>query len=400
MYRYNVLLWLRVIGVSAFLLFLTACQFSEPGNAELAFAGGQAEDAPPTATSTPTKAPEVVEDRPAVVDPTATPTITPTPLPQIINPLTGLPLEDPSVLCQRPLLVSVSNFPVSSRPQSGLSTAAMVWETFIGEGMTRLLAVFYGDYASHLREILNNRLVEGSLDGFVIGPVRSGRVVYEDIKTLFVGSRLVTAGASGEVAKQLTNRSNVFGSDPDDINSAGMDLDDLGGWEDCPIDPMAYETLVFGTQPPSGGETAPFVRIVYNHLNQIGWTYDPERGVYLRSQDLADGTGDLVPTTDRLTGEQLGFENVVVMWAQHRFVTPTIIEMALVYVENRKGLLFRDGNVYEILWSTRKGQLTIHDRAGELVPLKPGATFFEVVSWESTWRPQERIVRYHNPPMK
>ena len=178
-----------------------------------------------------------------------------------------------------------------------------------------------------------------------------------------------------------------------------MDLGDLEGEGECPIDPMTYATLAFDSQLPIDGEAAPFVRIVYNHLNQIGWTYDSERGVYLRSQDLADGTGDLVPTTDRLTGEQLGFENVVVIWAQHRFVTPTIIEMALVYVENRKGLLFRDGQVYEVLWSTRKGQLTIHDSEGEPISLKPGATFFEVVSWESTWKPLEGIIRFHNPPM-
>lgn len=399
MRRYHTLFRLGLVGLLVSLLFLTACQFSGQGDTALVFAGSDGDDTPPTATPTPAKSAAKDEEENPVLNPTATPTATPTPLPKILNPLTGLPLEDPSVLCQRPLLVSISNFPVSARPQAGLSTAAQVWETFIGEGMTRFLAVFYGDYASRLGEILDNRLAEGSPEGFVIGPVRSGRVVYEDIKTLFVGSRLITAGASGEVARQLTNRTNVFGSDPDDINSAGVGLGDLEGEEDCPIDPAAYGTLDFDPQPPSGGEAAPFVRIVYNHLNQIGWTYDSARGVYLRSQDIADGTGDLVPMTDRLTGEQLGFENVIVMWAQHRFVTPTIIEMDLVYVENRKGLLFRNGHVYEILWSTRKGQLAIHDSKGEPVPLKPGATFFEVVSWESTWKPLEGIIRYHNPPM-
>lgn len=399
MRRYPISFWLGLISLLVSVLFLTACQFSGQVDTAPAFADGDAEDSPPTATPTPAKLASLDEGVNPVNNPTATPTSTPTPLPKILNPLTGLSLEDPSVLCQRPLLVSISNFPVSSRPQAGLSTAAQVWETFIGEGMTRFLAVFYGDYASRLGEILDNRLAEGSPDGFVIGPVRSGRVVYEDIKTLFIGSRLITAGASGEVAKQLTNRTNVFGSDPNDINSAGMALDDLEGEEDCPIDPSAYGTLVFNLQPPSGGEAAPFVRIVYNHLNQVGWTYDSGNGVYLRSQDVADGTGDLVPMTDRLTGEQLGFENVIVMWAQHRFVTSTIIEMDLVYVENRKGLLFRDGHVYEILWSTRKGQLTVHDSQGDPVPLKPGATFFEVVSWETTWKPLEGIIRYHNPPM-
>ena len=120
--------------------------------------------------------------------------------PEGINPLTGLLVSDPSVLQDCPLLVAVSNFPPSSRRSlSGLSVAAQVWETFIGEGMTRYLAVFYGDYAEQLNGILANPLVDGS--SFAIGPVRSGRVAFEDIKMLFPGATLVTAGASPEVAE-------------------------------------------------------------------------------------------------------------------------------------------------------------------------------------------------------
>ncbi|UCF61648.1 MAG: DUF3048 C-terminal domain-containing protein [Anaerolineaceae bacterium] len=354
----------------------------------------------PTATLTALPSPTSTSIPPSPTALPPTPTSTPTEIPeaQAVNPLTGQPVQDPATLCQRPLLVSVSNFPVSSRPQAGLSAAAQVWETFIGEGMTRLLTVFYGDYIRDLEEIINNRLAEGSEEGFVIGPVRSGRVVYEDIKTLFEGGRLITAGASSDVAAQLTGRSSVYSSNPDDINSAGVGVGDLVGDPGCQVDPSQYTTLIFDPVPPSGGEDAPFVRIVYNYLNQIGWEYDPEQDVYLRSQDKADGTGELFPAIDRLTGEQLAFENVVVMWAQHRFVTPTIIEMELVYVWDQKGLLFRDGKVYDIKWSTRKGELVIHDADGTPIPLKPGRTFFEVVSWQSTWYPQTMIVRYHNPP--
>ncbi|NIS79066.1 MAG: DUF3048 domain-containing protein [Anaerolineales bacterium] len=333
--------------------------------------------------------------------PTITPTVTSTPVPGsgAINPLTGLEVINPLTLCQRPLLVSISNFPVSSRPQAGLSVAAQVWETFIGEGMTRYVAVYYGDYVQYLEQIFQNRLADGSEEGFVIGPVRSGRVVFEDIKTLFLGARLITAGASGEVARQLTNRSSVYGSDPDDINSAGVVLSDIFGDEGCHIDPEKYATLVFDPSPPPGGEEAGFLRIVYNYLNQVGWEYDPTRGAYLRSQDTADGTGELFPVVEGLTGEQLAFENVVILWAQHRYVNLTIIEVELLYVRDRKGMLLRDGRLYDVKWSSQSGKFTIHDKDGNPIPLKPGATFFEVVSWETTWNAEERIVRYHNPVM-
>ena len=323
---------------------------------------------------------------------------TPAPEEEPRNPLTGEPVENPEVLSIRPLLVSVSNFPVSARPQAGLSAAAQVWETFIGEGMTRFLAVFYGDYSTYLQAILANQLVEGSGDGFVIGPVRSGRVVFEDIKTLFEGAMLITAGASPEVAEQLTGRVSVYGDDDENINSTGVDVDDLGMVGGSPVDPSRYATLTFDPSPPSGGEPADFFRVVYNFYNQIGWEYSPEQAAYLRSQDLADGSGELHPAVERLTGEQLAFDNVLVLWAQHRYVTPTIIEMQLVYVWDQRGLLFRDGRMYSVLWSTRSGEFRVYDAEGNMVPLKPGSTFVEVVSWETTWDPEAMVVRYHNPP--
>jgi len=351
----------------------------------------------PSDTSTVTPSP-TLPSRSSGHTPTPTSTPTPTAEPEVLNPFTGLPVQDPNALCNRPLLVSVSNFPITARPQSGLSLASQVWETFIGEGMTRFLVLFYGDYITHLQEILGNRLAEGYFEIFVIGPIRSARVVFEDIKTLFPRSRLVTAGASSEIADQLSNQSSIFGSDPDDINSAGIGVEDLEPESGCPIDPEIYYTLAFDHIPPPGGSPADFLRIIYNYYNQVGWTYDALRGAYLRSQDKADGTGELYPVTDKLTDEQLAFENVVVMWAQHRYAAETIIEMELVYVWDRKGLLLRDGNLYEVKWSTRSGKFTIHDAEGNPISLKPGSTFFEVVSWQSSWDPETMEVRYHNPP--
>lgn len=397
--RYKFRIWTTAALLAA--LGLTACEgvFVRPMGTADGEAERQASEA--GATPTPTSTAEINEPP----TPTAAPSTTATPSPEpenpdgAINPLTGLPVDDPGALCAPPLLVSISNFPPSARPQSGLSAASHVWETFIGEGMTRFLAVFYGDYRSYLQQVMDNRLAEGSGDGFVIGPVRSGRIVFEDIKSLFPKATLITAGASQEVMQELSNRSSVYAQDPDDINSAGLDPSDLPDANDCAVGPDLYGDLSFSAQPPQGGTEAEFVRVVYNLFNQVGWEYEPDRGAYLRYQDQADGSGELVPAVDALTGEQLGFENVLVLWAQHRYVTPTIIEMELVYVRDRYGLLLRDGRVYEVHWSTPGGRLLVHGSEGEPIDLKPGSTFFEVVSHQSTWDPTEAVVRYHNPPL-
>ncbi len=78
-----------------------------------------------------------------------TPTIQTSDLsPSTLNPLTGLPVDNSDLLELPPALVSIANFPVSARPQAGLSFSPFVFEMYIGEGMTRFLALFYGEFPS------------------------------------------------------------------------------------------------------------------------------------------------------------------------------------------------------------------------------------------------------------
>jgi len=76
-------------------------------------------------------------------------TATPKPhitFPRDVNPLSGLRVADPSLLKIPALLISISHFPATARPQAGLSFAPFVYEYYITEGATRLLAVFYGEF--------------------------------------------------------------------------------------------------------------------------------------------------------------------------------------------------------------------------------------------------------------
>ena len=89
--------------------------------------------------------------------PTATPSPQPTSTPASwgpepesfpagVNPLTGQPASDPALLKIPALLISISHFPATARPQAGLSFAPYVFEYSITEGQTRFLAAFYGEY--------------------------------------------------------------------------------------------------------------------------------------------------------------------------------------------------------------------------------------------------------------
>jgi hypothetical protein len=63
-----------------------------------------------------------------------------------MNPLSGLEVADPSLLKIPVVLISISHFPATARPQSGLSFAPFVYEFYITEGATRFLAAFHGEW--------------------------------------------------------------------------------------------------------------------------------------------------------------------------------------------------------------------------------------------------------------
>jgi hypothetical protein len=100
-----------------------------------------------------------------------------------------------------------------------------------------------------------------------------------------------------------------------------------------------------------------------------------------------------------LDGSEWQFENVLVLFAQHRFVNPegSILDIELLFVPKRFGVLFRDGLRYEVEWSSPSGHLQLRTPEGELLPLKPGRTFFEVVSFQSSWDEATSLVRFHSP---
>ena len=83
--------------------------------------------------------------------------------PDYANPLTGLPIIDPVVIDRKPVIVKISNYPHSVRPQWGLSMADHVFEYYLEDGLTRFAAVFYGNNASKTGPIRSGRIFDATL---------------------------------------------------------------------------------------------------------------------------------------------------------------------------------------------------------------------------------------------
>ena len=386
-----------LLAISALIiltLILSACNFPfsllQPSVEEVVesetAAATEAESTEPaeTATEAPTEAvvptetetPEVTEEVTPTEEPQASQfgTYGPTDFPEGISPLTGLP-ADPELLKLPPALISVSNFPASARPQSGLNTSPMVFEITIGEGMTRFLAMFYGAYPQAVSGLTEGGSSDSSGDSSgstggdsgstgtagtaSIGPIRSGRLPYEDIRSLFSGF-LVMASAYSGVAQTLSETTSIYGSDSDDINSALIDVSQLynialAQSEGYPGSNFSLDGMKFSPEIPEGGQPADTVWVFYSNLNQIQWRYDEELGAYIRYDIKTDGSGEFVMSTDRLDGKPIARENVIVLYAMHTYYAPTLIDISLTNMPQMKALLFRDGQVFDIFWTSQFG---------------------------------------------
>lgn len=225
-----------------------------------------------------------------------------------------------------------------------------------------------------------------------VGPIRSGRLIYADIHAFFKDACLIYAFASPEVLEELPQCFFVT----HDIDGGGymLEIDELPRLaEKNKTGEIDYASNVFDLIPPSGGMTATQLHVYVAYLNQSAWKYDSASQSYWRFVDDADfdTAGILHPEVDRLTNRQLQFENVIVLYTKHDVVSPTNLDIHLEENLTGNALLFRDGLMYEIKWTTRLDsneiknsqqkpiQFVTNDESA-LFPLKPGRTWILVVT--------------------
>lgn len=142
--------------------------------------------------------------------------------------------------------------------------------------------------------------------------------------------------------------------------------------------------------PQVEGEAATYLRVYYHQYLQAAWQYDPISKSYLRYTDSMDGTGILHPASDRLTGRQQSFENVIILQAEHDVYRHNQLDINLGFGEGGFAWLLRDGEVMRIRWSTgnRAWEKTsgirrpIHfiDANGDPIALRPGHTWIHLMT--------------------
>jgi len=324
-----------------------------------------------------------------------------------ISPLSGLPVTNPSDLALAPAMLSITNWPVSARNrQAGLSYTPWVYELYNHPGESRFLAVYYGELPPEELPISDaSGNPTGNTRNTSVGPLRSGRLPYESMRLLYNGFLVMASGYAG-VLNNISDYNNYYGSDSSDINSAFVDLTDLRtlAQQYPPITEGELSGNQFDATVPEGGQPASQLWYIYNAIDQVLWRYVPEAGAYHRYQDLADGTR-FQQATDSLNGEALTYENVIILFASHRYCTEAAFNIDLMYIDIGEALLFRDGQVYEIYWTTENTEyetttgkvrpIRFIYRDGTPFPLKPGQTWVHFTpTGTSVWEAPDSMVLF------
>jgi hypothetical protein len=296
--------------------------------------------------------------------------------PEGIDPLSGLPVGVSSLLDRRPVAIKVSNFPRSLRPQSGLSTADLVFEYYTEEGMSRFLAIYLGQDDSQVGPVRSARYVDAELVTMyqaVLGFVEADPMVWAHVAGT-LGDRAISESPSTCPALCRTGNGNVNSVFADTgaftTLSKSQGHHDLGG-------------MTFQSSVPSGGAPGNQVLVLFSWGTRAEWRYDDALGMYQRwSESLQGENIVMVPLTDRNTGGQIQAANVAVLYAWYnRLSGNEKYDVEFLYRKRGRVQLFRDGMVYEGFWVAPgpSSPLQFVDASGASLPLHPGNTWLEVV---------------------
>ncbi len=300
---------------------------------------------------------------------------------------------------RRPLGVMIENH-TEARPQSGLSSADVVFEAVAEGGITRFLALFYCQDASY------------------IGPVRSARIYFIRLLEGFGNNPLYAhvggANTSGP-ADALGYIKDLGWSSNNDMNQFSVPFPYF--WRDYERLPnRATEHTVYSStiklwqyakdkrkltnvdedgvawdknfsfwkfkddaKLEERGTTAKIDFGFWDNLSSdfnVVWNYDKTSNSYKRNNGG-------VPHLDKNTGKPLTAKNVIVMFAKESPANDGYEGGHILYrvVGNGDALIFQDGKAVKGTWSKEKeeDQLKFFDSQDKEISIVRGQTFVEIL---------------------
>lgn len=298
-----------------------------------------------------------------------------------LNPVTGLPVSNPSLLTLPPVFVPLARYPSAFRPSSGHSQAQWVFEMYVNDEESRPVLMFYGE-----------------LPSVPVSRISSGFFGLEHLRKQYGGIIIMGGTSSSVLNSDILSYELWYGTTFDQLYPELPVADYqriLNKWVplSTPADPnnLKYE---FDVNPPEGGRNASSLFLRYAETNKILWEYSETFGKYMRGQNSVEDPKTIAADVDTGTGEQIGVENLIILMAHHDWVpgypmSYGLFDVDINYVEESPGLIFRDGKLYNVTWTTqsdtferesyRMRPIRFLDADGNAFRLKPGKTWVHVV---------------------
>lgn len=313
---------------------------------------------------------------------------------------------------RRPVLAMIENH-VDSRPQSGLSSADIVYEAVAEGGITRFMGVFY---------------CGAQADTAKVAPVRSARIYFVNIAAEYNTPVYLHVGggncSADQASGQCTSNKKAFaleelvklgwrkpgGNDFDTIGDIGVpvmkrDYDRLGvgktiATEHTYVGYLSYafkeaSKRGYNNLMPDGklwlsgfrawktnavdpkGVAASNIKYDfwkgYNDFS-VEWKYDSGSKTYLRNQG---GSSHI----DLETSKQISASNVIIQFAKEEGPLDEHMHMFYTVIGTGDGIIFRNGIAQDITWKkTKQAERTIFlDKAGKEIEMAPGTVWVSIL---------------------
>jgi hypothetical protein len=141
--------------------------------------------------------------------------------------------------------------------------------------------------------------------------------------------------------------------------------------------------MLFNSTIPDSGLLGKKIGVQFNPTDRGEWLFDPATNMYLRSIENVDNNNKvtMIPLTDRLTGKQLAFSNVILMFAYYTEYAPSLHDISVYNnLNGQRAVLFRDGKAVDAIWKSTGSDNPIQflTNEGKPIALKPGNTWIVI----------------------
>ena len=282
-------------------------------------------------------------------------------------PLTGLPAPDEASMLTRIISVKIENTP-DARPQMGLSSADVVYETLTEGGITRFNCMFQSTIPPE------------------VGPVRSARnsdvSIVPQYDALFffsgansvVNSEIKAANLANMTSADIYYRVN-YREAPHNLYLHLSEAYYAAQKKGFPVTVEKAHELECLDEAPNEAPDSTNITVPFSYSYIAKWEWNAEDRLYYRFMDIW--------TVDVDGGRYIGANNVVVLWVPY-VPLPNVLQgqtFALNMNGSGKASLFIAGKRYDGTWeSDGANPPRFKDAQGKSIKLAPGKTWFQVIN--------------------